>query len=180
MRTRKTRILAHIYRIMRWFGLTAEDIKTYAAQREQSSSSEKPKVNENEAFDLLCIVNGAKVRLSFSLRHMGEPIGIFPFKDEPEYLELIEYHGTTHANANPKHLPSVKFFERIYPIKDRLNKCLQELNEPILKGFYLADNSHMPGCGWIVGFDANNAGLSSDFYGGKRAANLRYIGRFDS
>ena len=180
MRTKKTRILALINRIMRWFGLTTDDLKAYAEQHAPSSLSDAPKVNEDDDFDLLCTVNGAKVRIPFSLRQMGQPIAIFPFKDEPEYIELMEYHGVTHANANPKHLPSVKFFERIYTIKDKLNKCLQELDEPILKGFYLADNSHMPGCGWIVGFDANNKGLSSDYYGGNRVASLRYVGKFDS
>lgn len=178
MQTKKTKILARIDRVMRRFGLTTEDLRAYAEQHASSLASDTPKASEDAGFDLLCKVNGQKVRVPFSSRNMGEPIAVFPFKDEPEYIELTEYHGVTHASAISKHLPSVKFFERVYTIKDQLNQCLQALDRPILKGAYLADNTHMPGCGWIVGFDNNKTGLSSDYYGGNRAAKLRYVGKF--
>lgn len=180
MKTKKEKILARIDRIMRRSGLTADDLKAYAAHT--TLPFDTPKGDDSDCdFDLLCKVNGQKVRIPFSLRHQEEPLAIFPFKNEPEYIELTEYHNLTHANANSKYLPDVKFCERVYAIKDQLNKCLQALNEPVLKGTYLADSTHMRGCGWIVGFDDNETGrLSSDFYGGNIPAKLRYSGTFQT
>ena len=143
--------------------------------KKKSTSQHSP----SDEFDLICLIDGKKVRVPCSSRRLGKPLAVFPFKNEPEYIELVEHWGVTHANADPKHLPSVQFCERLYQIKDQLNACLKTLNQPIIEGTYLADNSHMKGCGWIVGFDDNETHrLSHDYYGGNVPAKLRYTGRF--
>jgi hypothetical protein len=175
---KKVKISALINQVRQKSGLTTDNLKSYTAKHSTLSDTPKDDVDD-DAFDLLCLVNAQKVRVPFSLRNIGEPIAIFPFKDEPDYIELQQYNGVTHANVNPKYLPNVKFCERVYAIKDQLNKYLLALDKPILKGAYLADHSHMPGCGWIVMFNDNETGnLSSDFYGGNRVAQLRYVGKF--
>lgn len=130
-----------------------------------------------DEFDLLCEVDGQRVRLPFSKR-TGKLIGIFPFKNEPEYLELDEVENKKHTDkdVDETRLLDERFFccDRVSKVVNRLNRYLKKLNKPILEGSYLADNSsYMPGCGWIIGFD--NTG---DYHGGNVPAKLRYMGRF--
>ena len=72
-----------------------------------------------DEFDVLCLINGRQKRVPFSHRHLGEPIGIFPFKDEPEYIELDEIENKKHNDGDVKdeHLLNVEFCERVYKIK---------------------------------------------------------------
>lgn len=127
-------------------------------------------------FDVLCEVEGRKVRLPFAKRNSGKLIGIFPFKDEPEYLELDEVEGKKHTDED---VDEARLLDErfccgcVSLVVNRLNLYLKELNKPILEGSYLADSSYMRGCGWIIGF--NNTG---DYHGGNVEAKLRYMGRF--
>ena len=142
------------------------------------SESEKKLGDE---FDLLCLVNGHKARVPFSSRHMGEPIGIFPFKNSREYIELDEQENKRHSDAcvDETRLLTEEFSSYVYKIKDKLNVYLKTLGKPILSGTYLADSSYMHRAGWIVGFDDNETGtLSSDYYGGNTPAKLRYMGKY--
>ena len=129
-----------------------------------------------DEFDVLCEVEGRKVRLPFSKRNSGKVLGIFPFKDEPEYLELDEVEGKKHTD---KDVDEARLLDErfccgcVSLVVDRLNLYLKKLNKPILEGSYLADSSYMHGCGWIIGFD--NTG---DYHGGNIKAKLRYMGRF--
>lgn len=136
-----------------------------------------PDLEEYDMVDVLCLVDGKKVRLPFSKRHLGEPIGIFPFKDEPEYLELDEVENKKHTDedVDESRLPDEPFCSRVSKVVELLNLHLRAMDKPVLEGSYLADNSsYMPGCGWIIGFD--NTG---DYHGGSVPAKLRYMGRFE-
>ena len=124
---------------------------------------------------ICCEVNGQKVRLPFSKRHLGKPIGIFPFAG-PEYLELEEQENKKHTDkdVDESRLLDERFCcGCVSTVVDRLNLYLEEMNKPLLEGSYLADSSYMRGCGWIIGFDN-----TSDYYGGNVPAKLRYMGRF--
>ncbi len=149
-----------------------KDIKAFKSEHLDTSN-----LDECDEFDVLCEVDGEKVRLPFSKRYFGNPIGIFPFKNDPRYLELKEIEGKKHVDkdVDESRLPDEPFCcGRVSKVVDRLNLYLKEMNEPILEGSYLADNSsYMPGCGWIIGFD--NTG---DYHGGSVPAKLRYMGRF--
>lgn len=131
-------------------------------------------------FDVLCEINGQKLRLSFDKRKSGKVIALFPFKNEPEYIELAEYPDKKHTDkdVDEKRLPDCDFCMRIAHIKDRMNLYLKELHSPVLDGEYLADSSYMRGCGWIVGFSKKHKFISSDYYGGNQPAKLRYTGKF--
>ena len=148
-------------------------------QKEEAKSSPKKAktIRIANEFDLLCIVDNQKVRLPFGKRGLGTPIGIFPFKHKPEYLELDEVENKRHTDkdVDEKRLLDESFCcGHVSKIVDRLNAYLKALDKPILEGSYLADNSsYMPGCGWIIGFD--NTG---DYHGGNVPAKLRYMGRF--
>lgn len=136
-----------------------------------------PDLEEFDEFDVLCLVDGKKVRLPFSKRHLGKPIGIFPFSNEPIYLELDEVENKKHTDedVDESRLPDEPFCARVSKVVDHLNLYLQAMNKPVLEGSYLADNSsYMPACGWIIGFD--NTG---DYHGGSVPAKLRYMGRFE-
>ena len=167
MKPAKEKSLAHIYKIMRREGLSLEDVKNYVLKQPSS-------FNE---FDLLCLINGEKKRVPFSDRHKGEPIGIFPFKHEPEYIELKEVDNKKHTDpdVDQSRLLDEHFCDRVSKIVHTLNNYLKMLGKPPLdlKEGYLADSSYMQGCGWIIGFDG-----SGDYHGGNVPAKLRYMGKF--
>jgi len=135
-----------------------------------------------DEFDLLCIVNGRKKRLPFSIGRQLSPIAIFPFTKDAHYIELDEQEGRKHTDkdVDTSRLLDREFCDHVYKIKDRLNLYLKALNKPLLKGTYLADSNYMQGTGWIIGFDDNDFHtLSSDYYGGNLEAKLRYSGTFN-
>ena len=172
MNTKKEKALAQICKLMRQEGLDINDVRQYAQQHREELEDE---------FDLLCLIDGRMERVSFSFRHLGKPIGIFPFPVGKEYIELDEVENKKHTDqdVDKRRLLDEQFCGRIYMIKDRLNVYLRALGKPILEGTYLADNSYMRGTGWLVGFEDNGTGnLSSDYYGGNQPAKLRYMGRF--
>lgn len=147
-----------------------------ASKVKTSPKKQSPKIRISNEFDLLCLVGNQKVRLPFEKRGMGTPIGIFPFKHKPEYLELDEVENKKHTDkdVDESRLLDENFCcARVSKVVDRLNAYLKVLNKPLLEGSYLADSSYMKGCGWIIGFD--NTG---DYHGGNVPAKLRYMGRF--
>ena len=136
----------------------------------------------SDDFDLLCEVNGQMVRLPFSKRNLGKPLGIFPSKHSSLYFELNEVENKKHTDkdVDESRLPDEKYFcEGVAAVKDRMNLYLQELGYPILDGIYLADSPYMRGCGWLVGFFKGDKRLSSDYCGGNQPAKLRYMGNFE-
>lgn len=136
---------------------------------------------ERENFDVLCLIKGKKKRLPFKDRGDHSVIGIFPFSDEPAYIELEETENKAHKDKDVKerHLPDVDFCERLSEIIKPLNACLTMLNSPTLQGCYLADSSYMRGTGWIIKFYPDKPGtLDSDYYGGSERAKCRYVKKF--
>lgn len=173
METNKVKALAQICKLMRGAGFTVNDVKRYAQKHENELADE---------YDILCLIDGRLERVAFSLRHLGKPIGIFPFPNEPEYIELDEVESKKHTDTDVEEsrLLDEQFCSRVYKIKDNLNVYLETLGKPVLEGVYLADNSYMHGCGWLVGFDDNEThNISSDYFGGNEPAKLRYMGRFN-
>lgn len=69
-----------------------EDCEKDCPYVRQHEADKYLKTNLRGEFDVLCEVDGQKVRLPFSQRHLGKPIGIFPSAG-PEYLELDELMG---------------------------------------------------------------------------------------
>ncbi|MBR3662267.1 MAG: hypothetical protein IKN67_03180 [Alphaproteobacteria bacterium] len=151
------------------------DVKHLEADIKAFKKKHLNKTKLGDEFDLLCEVNGQKVRLPFSKRHLGKPIGIFPFAG-PEYLELEEQENKKHTDkdVDESRLLDERFCcGCVSTVVDRLNLYLKEMNKPLLEGSYLADSSYMRGSGWIIGFDS-----TSDYYGVNVPAKLRYMGRF--
>jgi len=173
MKKIKNKKLAQIYKIMRQNGLSTDDVLQYVQLRMMHKSLLK----STSEFDLLCEVDGKKVRLPFEKRHLGKPIAIFPFPNEPEYIELdeVEHKKRTDGESDKNRFVDERIFrERISEVVDRLNVCLKKLNKPLLKEFYVASSSYTQGCGWIISFDSNN-----DHCGGYQSDKLRYMGRFN-
>lgn len=167
---------------MRAHNLSTDGVKRYCQERLTAKSASTSTVSSSDEFDLLCLINSQKKRVPFSQRE-GVLLAVFPFQDEPEYIELDETDNKKHTDkdVDEKRLLDREFCDRVYAIKDRLNVCLKALNKPLLEGAYLAESSYMHGCGWIVGFDDNKfKTLSSDYYGGNTPAKLRYMGRFNA
>lgn len=172
MKKIKNKKLAQIYEIMRQNGLSTDDVLQYVQLRMMHKNLSKP-ISE---FDLLCEVDGKKVRLPFEKRHLGKPIAIFPFPDEPEYIELdeVEHKKRADGEDDKNYFVNERFFhERIFGVIDRLNVCLEQLNKPLLKDFYIANSSYSQDCGWIVSCDRN-----ADHNSRSKSDKLRYMGRF--
>ena len=152
------------------------DAQKLKANLQATETGHSDKSELSDEFDVLCEIDGRKVRLPFSQRNSGQVIGIFPFKEEPEYLELDEVENKKHTDedVDEARLLDERFCSGcVSLVVDRLNLYLKEMNKPILEGSYLADSSYMQGCGWILGFDN-----TSDYYGGNLPAKLRYMDRF--
>ena len=142
------------------------------------TKKKKRKSKSYDEFDLLCLVDGQKIRLPFSKRNFGTPLAIFPFKHSVEYIELDEVENKKHTDkdVDEDHLLDEAFCRNVFKIKKQLNAYLEALKKPILDGEYLADSEYMPGCGWIVSFDNKYDTLASDYFGGNTPAKLRYMG----
>ncbi|MBQ8480999.1 MAG: hypothetical protein IJ532_00495 [Alphaproteobacteria bacterium] len=149
-------------------------------ERIPTAERQADRSEQGDEFDVLCEVNGQKQRLPFSKRNLGKPIGIFPFKNSPKYLELDEVEDKKHTDedVDDNRLLDEPFCDDVYKVKNRLNDYLKVLDKPVLDGEYLADSPYMRGCGWIISFDDKWGSLASDYYGGNQSAKLRYMGCF--
>ena len=92
----KTKKLAQIARIMRSHHLTIEDLEKFIAHRAEFKALKASPQKDNR-FDVLCLVGSKPQRVPFNYRHIGIPLGIFPFKDDPRYIELDETEGKKHS-----------------------------------------------------------------------------------
>lgn len=136
------------------------------------------KKQKSRQFDLLCNIDGRLTRMSFSEGRYRSPLGIFPFKDNNTYFELDEIPAALRQDAENSRLPEHDWCQKVYPLKKRLNKCLEILAKPPLEGCYFARHYYMSDCNWIVGFADSRYGMQSDFYEGKKRSKIRYAGRF--
>ena len=129
--------------------------------------------------DVLCETDdGRMVRLPFKKRFLGNPIGIFPFKKEPEYIELREFSNKTDmkGSISGNIFPDTEFFSRIAENLEQLNLCLKELESPIINGDYYAENPLMKGLGVVVSF--KNGVAERAPFEGQDNVKFRMIGRF--
>ena len=128
-------------------------------------------------FDLLCIKDDKRTRLPFDIGKNCNPFGIFPFKNMDIYFELTETEDTLRMYADVRRLPAEAFCDKVYEIKDSLNKHLEMLQRPTIQGNYFVVGKHLSSLNWIVGFDDEN-NLSSDYYDLDEKAKIRYVGKF--
>ena len=184
--SKKQESILQILKIMQENEITLADIKKTITKKPKSAKKVSPKVKN---FDLLCNINGSYKRLPFEIGKNLNPIGIFPFADQKDY---IVFNGLGHfANSNTKmhysqthriaqvQIPSVDFFEEIFKIRQDLNKALTALNKPEFKGPYLAVSpDYIPEANWIVAFFEGTDSLACDFYESKEEAKVCYIKKF--
>ena len=158
-----------------------EIIKNNAENICQENSLSDEKTNDTKAYkyDLLCIVNGKKQRLSYDEGCYKEIVGIFPFNGSNVYLHTIETEITTRLGVNEQKVPSVEFWKSIFEIKDSLNTTLANLNLALLNGSYYATSSYISHANWIVSFKKGCDTLKTDYFGSAATAKIRYFGKFE-
>lgn len=142
-----------------------KDLKPFLAERF---------INTPADFDLFCYGR----RVSFAFGKIIGASGIFPFRYSNTYFELTETGETLRANADEKRLPDKKFCERVYAVRDELNRHLKELGCPPLSGPYFAVSDYITGANWIVGFDGNAKCQPADYYNNDEKAKIRYTGEY--
>ncbi len=124
-------------------------------RRDQKVLEFEEKYPFSRDIDLLCETDdGRKIRLPFKKRFLGNPIGIFPFKNEPEYIELKEFSDKESIDSYIKgnSFPDTEFFSRIAEKLEQLNLCLKELEVPIISGYYYVEKPFMKGWGEVIKF----------------------------
>ena len=176
----KQKLLARIHKFMRKHKISLGDLICYLSSREPDEQTTDYPIFDNE-YDVLCIIDGKKMRLPFHTGRLFSPIGIFPFAQDNRYIELDEQEGKKHTDkdVDNSRLLDREFCLHLYKIKNRLNLYLKALKKPLLEGEYLADSKYMSDCGWIVNFNCGAANLFGiDYYGGNQPAKLRYSGTF--
>ena len=159
------------------FVLMGDALDRYRRDKEALEFEEKYPFSRD--IDVLCETDdGRMVRLPFKKRFLGNPIGIFPFKNEPEYIELREFSDKKDMNgyASGSLFPNTDFCNRIAKNLEQLNLCLKELESPIISGDYYAENPLMKGMGVVVSFKKGN--IESMPYEGQENVKFRLIGRF--
>lgn len=159
------------------FVLMGDALDRYRRDKEALEFEEKYPFSHD--IDVLCETDdGRMVRLPFKKRFLGNPIGIFPFRNEPEYVELREFSNKTDMNGsiNCNIFPDTEFYNRIAENLEQLNLCLKELESPIINGDYYAENPLMKGLGVVVSFKKGN--IESIPYEGQESIKFRMIGRF--
>ena len=157
--------LQNIRDIMQQCGLSLNDVRTYLRTMAISN------------FDLLCVIDGKKKRVSFQDGKELNPIGIFPFKSDSRYLEFEQTMYTYRKFSDEKRLPPESFYKKINTIRVELNECLSLLKKPVLYGAYFAISDYLKDVNWIVAFDERNTeSLPNDFYDNDEQAQIRYLG----
>lgn len=173
--SKKQNALLQILKIMQDNKITVEDIQKASLKVKN--------------FDLLCKIDGSLKRVSFEKGKSLNPIGIFPFATDNTY---IVFDGLGHvANGNTKmhysqtnklakvYIPTVDFFEEIFPIRESLNQALKALNKPEFRGAYFAVSpDYIPEANWIVAFFDGCQTLGSDFYESNEEAKVCYAKKF--
>ena len=108
-------------------------LRRYFWLKDKKESDEVANTAYGHEFDVLSEVYGRKVRLPFNKRNVGKVIGIFPFADSGEYLELEEYFHKKHTDkdVDNSRLLNVSFCERVAKIHNRLEKHLEKSHRRI-------------------------------------------------
>ncbi len=130
------------------------------------------------AYDLLCVVDGAPKRVCFSEGKELNPIGIFLNKSNV-YFMLCEMKDKLRIDAKECCLPSLALWERVYCLRDKINKRLITLGYPPFSGEYFAENCKDKGTNWVISMDgAPNKIMECHIHNAKKQAKIRYFGIF--
>lgn len=160
-----------ILAIMQNYGITVADIK------EAEENARRPK--DPRAFDLLIVVDGAKMRVSFEEGRDKNPIGIFPRKDLGSFLFLDEEPETVCPAKleDRRQLLTENFSALLSDVRTELNMRLCQLGKPELKGDYWGYAHEYSGCGyWMARFDFRKQ-LEFSYYDANHRAKIRRMGR---
>ena len=133
---------------------------------------------EDFPFDLLCEVDGNKVRLPYAEGKAKNPIAVFFLQENPRlYMELKEFDNGLRSNLDDSRLPPYQICEMIWCMSKKLNPCLRALGKPELQGCYFAQMGKGD-MNWIVGLNSAEGGacMPSDYYDPNERAKARYIG----
>lgn len=135
-------------------------------------------MNTTTKFDLLCEVNGNLVRLPFDKGVNEKIIGIFHSKHSNMFLYVNETSESLRVEANEFKIPTIRYWEDIFKIKEELNNTLINLGFDEIDGRYFARSMHLTQANWIVRFSKNLDRLTSDYYENRETAKIRYFGLF--
>ena len=161
----KQEIISQIIQLMDKNGITAKDIIVAVSNKRKAE------------MDLLCLVNGKKVRLPFEKGKKETVLGIFPFKSNV-YLYAEETGEVIRTGAIEERIPTYDFFRELYVIKKELNEVLEELGLAPIEGAYFVEPiACLQRPSWIVAIDEK--GFSSDYYDNDVKAKIRYCGTFE-
>ena len=156
---------------MQNFGITIEDIK------EVEENARRPK--NPRPFDLLIIVNGAKMRVPFDEGKDKNPIAIFPRKDLTSFLYLDEEPETTCPAKleDRRTLLTENFSALLSDVRPELNARLRQLGKPELLGDYWGYAHEFSGCGYYMARFDFRKHLEFNYYDAKHRAKIRRMGR---
>lgn len=171
MGTIKQDSIQQILGIMQNQGITVAEIK------EAEENARRPK--NPRAFDLLIVVNGAKMRVSFDEGKDKDPIAIFPRKELTSFLYLDEEPETVCPARleDRRSLLTENFSALLSDVRPELNLRLRQLGKPELKGDYWGYAHEYSGCGyWMARFDFRKQ-LEFNYYDANHRAKIRRMGR---
>ena len=109
----KQQIIKQITKLMRQHEISIKDLKKI--------------IDSADNFDLLCEVNGKFVRLPFEDGYEKKIIGIFHSRHSNMFLYVDETPETLRDEANEFKIPTVRYWEEIFKVKDELNNTLVSL-----------------------------------------------------
>ncbi|MBR1648723.1 MAG: hypothetical protein IJ689_03890 [Alphaproteobacteria bacterium] len=163
---KKQKAISQIVTIMWKEGISLDEISLHLMP-------ESPQ--EPQEFDLLCEVEKVKIRVPIEQGKFLNPIGIFPFTSN-FWLSLKETDvKVSRKFINESAIPSIKIFEEIFALKDRLNAVLNILKAPVLEGNYFAQGQDL---NWVVRFGDNQSKFDCAYYNDEYTAKVRYCGQY--
>ena len=133
----------------------------------KTNATQKDTTLEAASFypDLLCELDGEKVRTKYEQGKDLNPIGFFPFSDEDVYLMFEHYPLRTYRyfRIEKKKSLSISFFDRLYAQKNKINEFLAHMNKPLLnKKFFAAGGTDQ--YIWIVDFSIDSDRMDRDYF----------------
>ena len=163
----KKQTIAIILNMMRVDGITFDDLK------EARLAALRPKCTED--FDLLVECDGVRQRVPFADGKGLNPIGIFPFKDAPFYMEFKETEPGEYPVKLKDLLPGANSFNRLANIMPELNAKLEELKQPVFEGTYWLNGHEWSGIGYWIGKVERNK-VDTTYMDERHQAKTRLLG----
>ncbi len=127
-------------------------------------------------FDLLCLVDNKKVRMSFQKGKDKKVIGIFPFINSSLYLEVEESEMTQRCKVDNDYIPPIYMWEDIFRMIFTINEHLKLLQLPILEGLYFAKQANSSNNdNLIIKIDQDEKQLKFGSFSSEEPAKVRYF-----